>query len=633
MSRRSSIVALLVLMGCSSPPEPVETAPVAATTSNPGRPKPPSDYVGSESCRECHAEIATEYATHPMSRSLMPTATANIGEDFTDKVMFSPGYGVEYIVEKLPDGHVLHRERQVNPAGDELYNQAEEVAFTLGSGARESRYILNKSGQLFLSPISWYSQERKWGLSSGYEMPDHARFEGRVTDACVSCHSGKVDKPEDARDVFTAEPFRECAIGCERCHGPGGGHLQFQRKELAGESDPITKLAQLDAERRDAVCFQCHLQGEMRVARSDYDDFDFRPGMLFSDVWLAFLSPNEVADGGLSKVSHAEQMLSSGCYAGSQGAFGCISCHDPHRVPSTEEKIGFYRNKCIACHEGASRKPCSVPVEERKQTSAEDSCIVCHMPPIDAPQVTHATRTDHRVIRKPGAASNGAQPTKSESPREIFGRLFVESKAEVPADEVERAWAVFLGELAFESQNSDQATLAVTAAEKLSNRDRGDRVLATSLGKAYEVLQQDDSARAVWKDALDVWDHDEYLLERMGLSLKRANLRNDSTEYFTRLAQVNAFRPMYLEEKARLLASRGSTGEAHQAALEALKLNPSLVSINVWLGEVYGVMGRNELAAEHRRQAMKVKAAREALAPEGAKSQTPPTDDSDPTKK
>jgi Flp pilus assembly protein TadD len=326
-------------------------------------------------------------------------------------------------------------------------------------------------------------------------------------------------------------------------------------------------------------------------------------------------------------------MLSSGCYAGSNGAFGCISCHDPHRVPSAEEKVSFYRSKCVACHEGPSRTPCSVPVDERTKTSAEDSCIVCHMPSVEGPHVTHATRTDHRVIRKPGASSNGAPPRETDSPREKFGRLFVESKAEVPQDEVERAWAVFLGELAHKSQNSDQATLAVTAAEKLSPRDRGDRVLSTTLGKAYEVLKQDEAARAVWKDALDVWEHDEYLLERMGMSLKRANQRRDSMEFFMRLAQVNAFRSMYLEEKARLLADFGSTGEAHEAGLEALKLNPSLTSVNVWLGEVYSVMGRNELAAEHRRQAMKVKAAREALAPEGAKPQTPPAADSDPTKR
>ena len=33
--------------------------------------EPPSEagYIGSESCTQCHAEIAQRYATHPMSES------------------------------------------------------------------------------------------------------------------------------------------------------------------------------------------------------------------------------------------------------------------------------------------------------------------------------------------------------------------------------------------------------------------------------------------------------------------------------------------------------------------------------------------------------------------------------------
>jgi tetratricopeptide (TPR) repeat protein len=295
-------------------------------------------------------------------------------------------------------------------------------------------------------------------------------------------------------------------------------------------------------------------------------------------------------------------------------------------MPTAEEKVGFYRAKCVACHEGPTGKGCAVAAEERKKTSAEDSCIVCHMPQLEAPNVAHSTRTDHRVIRNPGAASREAKPETPTDPREKYGRLFVDRTPAVPADEIERAWAVFLGDVAFERQDAEAAKLAVQTVEKLTERDRGDRVLATSLGKAYEVLNDDESARNVWRDAIEVWDSDEYLLERLAQSFQKDNQVDDASQYFMRLAEVNPFRATYLEGKAHAQARFMSPQQAIETSYEALKLDPSLVRLNLWLGEVYSVLGRNELAAENRRQAFKVKAAREALAPEGAKPDSSPAD-------
>lgn len=560
-----------------------------------------------------------------MSRSLTPTEVSKVGEDYGEAARFSPGYGLEYFAEKLPDGHVRHHERQLDPQGEVLYDQSEGIDFTVGSGTGECRYLLNRAGHLFTSPISWYGHERKWGLSPGYVPPDHARFEGRATDACMSCHAGLTNQADDARDVFEQNPFRECAIGCERCHGPAGGHVKFRRKDSSVTADPLVKLESLEGRRRDAVCFQCHLQGEERIARSDSSEFDFRPGMSVTDVWLTFLRP-EGDQGDISSVSHAEQMLSSRCYAGSNGQLSCLSCHDPHQTPTAEEKVAFYRARCAACHEGAAGKTCEVAPDERKKTTAEDSCIVCHMPQLGAPGIAHNVQTDHRVVRRPGAASSERQPATPTDPREKYGRLFVDGNPDVSAAEIERAWSIFLGDVAFERQDSEAATLSVQTAEKLTDRDLGDRVLATSLGKAYEVLKDQESARNVWRDALEVWDRDEYLLERLALSFQKVNQEEKAGPYFMRFLEENPFRASFLEMKAHGQARFASTKEAVDTAQQALKLDPSLVGINLWLGEVYAVMGQNELAAEHRRQAFKVKAAREALAPASANPDPSPAD-------
>ena len=50
-------------------------------------------------------------------------------------------------------------------------------------------------------------------------------------------------------------------------------------------------------------------------------------------------------------------------YAASEGQLGCISCHDPHRLPEPSTKAAYYRERCLECHE---KKGCALPVAQRQ---------------------------------------------------------------------------------------------------------------------------------------------------------------------------------------------------------------------------------------------------------------------------
>jgi tetratricopeptide (TPR) repeat protein len=125
-------------------------------------------------------------------------------------------------------------------------------------------------------------------------------------------------------------------------------------------------------------------------------------------------------------VGHVEQMHHSGCYVGSQGKLGCISCHDPHRKPEAAIKVEFYRQRCLKCHGEAD---CELPLAVRRERQADDSCFACHMPYAET-EIQHAAATDHRIPRSPAAPRRAptVEPTPEWSPLLAFGSLVVTSQ-------------------------------------------------------------------------------------------------------------------------------------------------------------------------------------------------------------
>ena len=120
--------------------------------------------------------------------------------------------------------------------------------------------------------------------------------------------------------------------------------------------------------------------------------------------------------GKFDAVGHVEQMAQSRCFAASNGRLGCISCHDPHRLPAPNSKIAHYRERCLKCH---AKKGCALPLAQRESRGQEEDCIECHMPRPTITNVPHTAATDHRIPRGvPGSVPKhpGKQPGSRGSP-------------------------------------------------------------------------------------------------------------------------------------------------------------------------------------------------------------------------
>lgn len=318
-----------------------------------------TQFVGSQACAECHASEWAKWQSHPMFLSMTEISSRSSDEDFS-AAEFSPLPHVSYQVERR-DMAVLHHEIMTDKKLETIYDQAEEVRYVIGSGEQGHAYLLKRPGMLFTSPINWYSRTSHWDLAPGYNPAGHQRFERRVTDSCLSCHTGRVADDPQAKDRLLEPAFHELSIGCERCHGAGELHVKHHHN--ASVADMIVNPAKLDPARRDSVCAQCHLQGVERVLRLGHTDFDFRPGQLIGETWTIFVDQSSEKDGSTRAVSHVEQMQSSQCFTGSDGQMSCTTCHDPHSAEHGIQSADIYRTKCLTCHNTES---CAAPAADRR---------------------------------------------------------------------------------------------------------------------------------------------------------------------------------------------------------------------------------------------------------------------------
>lgn len=267
-----------------------------------------------------------------------------------------------------------------------------QIEYAVGSGVNGYTYLVKRGDYLFQAPLSYYSRAGKWDLSPGYEFGDYG-FNRPAAAACITCHSGRPQPVSEQEGRYREPAFRELAIGCENCHGPGGLHVAEHSKGLkAGGS--IVNPAKLPARVAEDICMMCHQRGDARILQPGKDYTDFRPGTPLNDTLAIF----KVASGGEGDLlEHHSAMAASRCFKASGGRLSCLTCHDPHRFPQGESAVAWYRSKCLTCH---SDRSCKIPVKER--LARDNDCTACHMPKRNTGLISHAALTNHRIPASPG---------------------------------------------------------------------------------------------------------------------------------------------------------------------------------------------------------------------------------------
>ena len=279
------------------------------------------------------------------------------------------------------------RTKQLSSGRNSQLRGERELKYFIGSGHRGRTYLYEESGLWFQTPINYYSKGGVWDMAPGYGSSPTMPGSLPVDPNCLHCHAtGVRPTMSAARNHFPGQPFTQGGVGCAACHGDGTEHIVKQGRGA------IINPIKLSPKRRDSVCLQCHLEGNVAIDRAETSLAAFRPGDDISEH-VAYFVKSDGDEGVVRAISQYEALLRSRCKMASGDKLTCTTCHDAHGSPSEIKRVSYYRGKCLSCHTGKAIATDHHPEQQ--------DCTVCHMPRRKTTDVAHEQATEHDIQKRP----------------------------------------------------------------------------------------------------------------------------------------------------------------------------------------------------------------------------------------
>ncbi|HEU4400495.1 MAG TPA: tetratricopeptide repeat protein [Candidatus Polarisedimenticolia bacterium] len=582
-----------------------------------------ADYADPGVCLQCHAAIAESYRSVAMAQSFRRAEAGEVIEDFErDNRLKHAASGYTY--EMRREGtRLIQRRYETDAAGRRVRVFEQEATFIIGSG-RHARSYLHRAptGELTQMPVTWYTQEGRWGMSPGYDRRDQRDFFRPVTYACLFCHNAYPAVPSGADSPIGVSLFPEnlpSGIDCQRCHGPGARHVALARRSDAGVEEvrgAILNPARLSPERRMDVCQQCHLE---TTATANWNSvlvlgrgvFSFRPGEDLAAYRRHFDYPPGGAGGeDRFEIAHqAYRLRQSVCFRKSNGRLTCTTCHDPHRRP--DDPAAFFSAKCLDCHEREDCRgmhgggsPGGQGAARSRGTGGRGTCVDCHMPKRRTEDVIHVTMTDHLIRRRPPPAAvllaprheveglyRGAiAPYRPEEFKSAAERGLYLGLASL-IDEVDPANGVTLLSKGLASErpeapepyfqlgvallDQNRAPEALEALRRAAALAPDNPRLLLALGNAEGAAGRPEAALTAYDAAISAWPSDSEAQTNAGNLLLRTGRTREALERYDRAIALRGDNAEAHGNRGALLGRLGRAGEASDELREALRIDPS----------------------------------------------------------
>jgi len=464
------------------------------------------------------------------------------------------------------DGKLFEAESQPQKDGPIIFNDIHEISWIIGAGENGFGALVERGDFLFQGPLSYYSRTGHWGLSPGYEFGDYG-FNRPILAGCIGCHSGR-PRPLPATNGRYKQPaFSQLTIGCENCHGPGAAHIAAMKLQEPAPDDHagIVNPARLSSTLANDICMSCHQMGDVRVFKPGKSYADFRPGKPLDDVLeILMVAPTRETPPDVDHLDHFYSMALSKCYRASGGKLTCITCHDPHVEPTSDQASAYFAKKCMGCHDEHS---CKAPMALRQSVKPPDNCIFCHMPKRDVQTIQHASATNHRIPATPnepypdstfdhaGAAppdliqlASGTRPASPLSLLQAYGEL-LDTKPE------------------YAPRYSDLL-------DELEKTESGSALIQSALGRRDLRRGQYESAIAHLQKAITIGPPQAVMFADEAEAIQKRGGLEDALNLQKKAVELDPFNPVLQKNEIVLLIILKQYAEARKALENYLEIFP-----------------------------------------------------------
>jgi len=336
---------VLILSACGQQP-PIDIDKILAQEKN---------FVGSDTCKMCHLE---HYDSWKMTMHSRMTQDAQKNRD----AIIVP------IDEKRIRADLAKLGDKLKVPADKIWvPKIEDIKITIGSQWKQ-RFIVEKEGTLFISPIQYNADTNRW---VNYHENDWDKRPWLLK--CGGCHATGVD--------LEKQTFNELAVSCEACHGKGSWHAALPKTAVFEKRQTIVNPAKMTMGVAAQICGSCHNRGKATQHKGAGWPVGYEPGKALQAYYkstsfeagdVKHVYANEFSKG------HHQQFIDWQQSKHAQEGVTCTSCHFVHQigVPPTRSQTQQAGSKqCFQCH---------VQLNQNMAHSIHSfaNCIGCHMPRI-----------------------------------------------------------------------------------------------------------------------------------------------------------------------------------------------------------------------------------------------------------
>lgn len=352
---------------------------------------PASTFVGSAACAACHRSEHSDWLTSQHNAAMQEPGDSTVMGRF-DGATFRKGAAETVFSRK--DGKFL-----IHTAGPDGKPADFTVKYVFGVYPLQQYLLELPGGRLQAFGVAWDARPAAEGGQRWFDLyPDRKLSVGDPLHwtgidqnwnyQCAWCHSTNLRKNYDPATNSFATTFSEISVGCEACHGPASGHIEWSRKPSttsphhgfefsldqragvswsAGSGATASRAGPPASDREARVCAGCHARRQQfsddPVAAARFFDA-FRPVTLEAGLYhLDGQQRDEVYNFG--------SFLQSRMHA---AGVTCSDCHNPH-----SGKLRLAGNAlCGQCHSATVFDQPSHHHHAAGSKGAE--CVNCHMP-------------------------------------------------------------------------------------------------------------------------------------------------------------------------------------------------------------------------------------------------------------